>query len=130
MRSESFQQYAIVAADSALDLTERLNKKLYELREKNPTVTFEGMIARIQYTEKRVAPESLADEYREKGVQLTCQDCPYFEPITKSDGSVDRRIRWGLCGMKESGRTSRDVPACDILFRQINNGFVKLTLDD
>lgn len=47
MRSRSYQQYAIVAADSAQTLTEQLNAKLIELRDKNPTVTFEGLIARI-----------------------------------------------------------------------------------
>ena len=80
MKRESFQQFAIVAADSAQTLTELLNVKLRELRGKNPTVTFEGMIARIQYTESEQVPESLAEEYEAQGVKLTCQDCPYFCP--------------------------------------------------
>ena len=41
MRFESFQQFAIVAADSAQQLSEQLNEKLYELRTKRPQVTFE-----------------------------------------------------------------------------------------
>ena len=51
MISRSSQQFAIVAADSAQQLTDQLNEKLRELRDKSPTVTFDGMIARIQYTE-------------------------------------------------------------------------------
>lgn len=130
MRTESFQQFAIVAADSAQSLTEQLNAKLYELRNKSPRVTFEGLIARIQYTEERVETASLADEYEAQGISLTCQDCPYFEPIRKADGSVDRRIRWGECQYSESGRVGRDAAVCDQLFKQLNSGIVRLTLSD
>ena len=130
MRTESFQQFAIVAADSAQSLTEQLNAKLYELRNKSPRVTFEGLIARIQYTEERVETVSLADKYAEMGVDLTCQDCPYFEPALKADGSVDRRIRWGGCPFSESGRIGRDAAVCDQLFKQLNSGIVRLTLSD
>lgn len=50
MRRESFQQFAIVAADSAQQLTEQLNAKLFELRNRRPQVTFDGLIARISYS--------------------------------------------------------------------------------
>ena len=128
MREACFQQFAIVAADSAQSLTEQLNAKLYDLRGKNPTVTFDGMIARIQYTETRVEASSLADEYESEGVNLTCQDCPYFEPELKADGTVDRRIRSGRCPFSESGRVGRDARVCDRLFRRLNSGIVRLTL--
>lgn len=130
MRTESFQQFAIVAADSAQSLTEQLNAKLYELRNKSPRVTFEGLIARIQYTEERAEVVSLADKYAEAGIDLTCQDCPYFEPALKADGSVDRRIRWGGCPFSESGRVGRDASVCDQLFKQLNSGIIRLTLSE
>lgn len=128
MRREQFQQFAIVQGHSAQDLTEQLNTALYELRNKNATVTFEGLIARIEYTETRQAAENLADEYESKGVRLTCQDCPFFSPIRKADGTVDRRIRWGDCPNSEFGRTIRDGAACDHLFRLLNSGEIRLTL--
>ena len=62
MISRSYQQYAIVAADTAHNLTEMLNAKLYDLRDKNPTVTFEGLIARIQYAENESVTENLQEE--------------------------------------------------------------------
>lgn len=128
MRRESFQQFAIVHADSAQVLTEKLNAKLYELRHKNPTVTFEGLIARISYTETTEECEDLTDEYRLKGVNLCCQDCPLFQPIKKADGTEDKRIKWGDCIHAHMGRTFRDKGACDKLFQMINSGEVRLCL--
>lgn len=129
MKCRSYQQYAIVAADSAQTLTELLNVKLRELRGKNPTVTFEGMIARIQYTESEQVPESLAEEYEAQGVKLTCQDCPYFCPTIKADGTVDQRSKWGGCHLSEYGRTAKDSAVCDTLFQMLNNGEVRICLN-
>ena len=55
---KSYQQFAIVTGDTAQQLTDRLNEKLIELNEKKPTVSIEGMIARISYTEEVDRPES------------------------------------------------------------------------
>ncbi len=128
MKSESFQQFAIVASDSAQVLTEKLNAKLYELRHKQPTVTFDGLIARISYCETVEQCEDLTDEYALKGVHLTCQDCPLFKPIVKADGTEDKRVKWGDCVYAHLGRTSRDSKACDRLFQMINSGEVRLCL--
>ena len=130
MKCESYQQYAIVAADSAQELTKQLNATLRELRYKNPKVTFEGMIARISYTEHVHIIEDLSDEYESAGVKLTCQDCPCFEPVKKSDGTVDARAKKGRCPNALYGVTRRDSRACDTLFELINNGEVRLCLSD
>ena len=126
MKSRSYQQYAIVAADSAQTLTEQLNAKLIELRDKNPTVTFEGLIARIQYVESEYIPESLEEEYEAQGVQLTCEDCPYFCPTVKADGTLDLRSKWGGCHLNESGMAKKGSRACEKLFQKLNSGEVKL----
>ena len=128
MKSESYQQFAIVASDSAQVLSEKLNAKLYELRHKQPTVTFDGMIARISYYETVETCEDLRDEYALKGVRLTCQDCPLFSPIRKADGTEDHRVKWGDCDHAHLGRTYRDAAACDRLFQMINSGEVRLCL--
>ena len=128
MKCRSYQQFAIVAADSAQSLTEQLNAKMVELADKNPTVTFEGLIARIMYTERETSPENLGEEYELQGVRLTCQDCPMFKPILKSDGTVDGRIKYGDCPNTEYGRTYRDSRACAKLFQMMNSGEVRLCL--
>lgn len=130
MISRSYQQFAIVAADSAQTLTELLNAKLLELRDKNPTVTFEGLIARIQYIESESIPESISEEYEAQGVRLTCSDCPYFCPTMKADGSIDQRAKWGGCPLAEHGRTLKDSAVCDKLFQMLNNGEVQICLRD
>ena len=129
MKRESYQQFAIVAADSAQSLTEQLNAKLRELSGKHPTVTFEGLIARIQYMENVVEAETIEDEYELQGVRLTCQDCPYYEPILKANGEIDGRIKYGNCPYSEFGRAYRDSRACDMLYQKLNNGEVRLCLN-
>ena len=130
MISRSYQQFAIVAADSAQQLTDQLNAELVRLRDKNPTVTFEGLIARIQYTESESVPESLAEEYEMQGVHLTCEGCPFFVPMLKADGSEDRRTKFGGCPWTETKRTARTSRACDLLFRKVSSGEVQLCLKD
>ena len=130
MISRSYQQYAIVAADSAQQLTEQLNAELIRLRDKKPTVTFEGMIARIQYTESETIPETLAEEYETQGVRLTCEDCPFFCPTIKADGTRDLRAKWGGCHLKEGGMAKKSSMACEKLFQKMNNGEVKLCVTE
>lgn len=130
MRRECFQQYAIVAADSAQSLTEQLNSKLRELQDKNPQVTFEGLIARISYTENVYLMEELADEYEAVGIKLSCQDCPMFQPVRKMDGTIDKRAKWGGCEYSPLGygQTTKQSKACNRLYEMINSGEVKLCL--
>ena len=130
MISRSYQQFAIVTADSAQQLTEQLNAKLKELRDKDPTVTFEGMIARIQYTESERIPETLAEEYELQGVRLTCEDCPYFCPTIKADGTIDLRSKWGGCHLAEYGKTDKRSRACEKLFQRLNDGRVRLCVEE
>lgn len=130
MRYDSYKQFAIVTGDSARQLTEKLNAKLYELRNKDPIVTFEGMIARIEYTEDEEKPETLAEEYQLKGVRLTCYQCPMFEPLRNKDGSENRSAKRGGCIFREHGMTFRDMAACDKLFEMLNDGRMYLCLND
>lgn len=132
MRSESYQQFAIVTGDTAQSLTEQLNAKLKELKYKHPTVTFEGMIARISYIEDAKICEDLSDEYEAVGVKLCCKDCPLFEPLLKSDGTIDKRAKWGKCDYSPFGygQTSKTTSACPRLFEMMNSGEVKLCLAD
>lgn len=125
---ESYLQYTVVQEDTAQKLTESLNRELYRLRYFRPEVSFEGLIARISYQNNLVRPLSLADEYEEIGVKFTCQDCPFFRPILKADGTEDKRNKWGDCDRAELGRTYRDGRACDHLFEALRSGEVKLCL--
>lgn len=127
MRNESYPVYAIVQGDTAQDLTEQLNDTLRQLKSDVIDVQFEGLIARVKYTEREgKRPESLADEYELHGFKLTCCMCPYFEPFRKADGTPDGRKKIGGCPLTSNGATYRDTPACPALFNAINNGEVEL----
>ena len=128
MNRTSYLQYAIIAADTAELLTNKLNAELYRLRGKNPSVTFDGMISHVSYYETEDAPETLADEYEALGVHLTCEDCPYFCPMVKADGTLDLRAKWGGCRINEYGSAKKTSPVCDELFKRLNNGEVRLCL--
>ena len=130
MRQESYQQFAIVAADSAQQLTERLNDKLYELRGKHPQVTFEGLIARISYNEHVSLPEDLVDQYELAGVRISCERCPFFEPYRNMDGSEDKRAKKGTCPCAPYGKTFRNSQVCNRLLEMLNSGEVSLCLTE
>lgn len=126
MRRMSYQQFAIVQGDSAQQLTERLNQKLYELKEKDPTVTFEGLIARISYyvTEEVEKKNSLETTQ----FKFMCKDCPFFEPVLKRDGTADRRMTIGRCPFTPDGHALTYSNACERLYEMIKDREVKLCL--
>ena len=125
MRRMSYQQFAIVQGDSAQHLTDLLNRKLYELRDKQPTVTFEGLIARISYKEETTAFEP-DDGQSGPVLNLKCKDCPMFEPVRTKDGRPDRRTSFGFCRYALEGQTVAGMRACNRLFEMINEREVKL----
>lgn len=126
---KSTKRFAIVRATSAQSFETQLNGTLDYLYEKNPKVTFsetgDYMTARIEYTERIEIPEETLSE---KGIRFHSVDCPYFEPDTKRDGSVDERKKWGGCKFAEMERASKYSAACDVLYRLIENGEVSLCL--
>ena len=103
MIEQQYQQYAIVQSNTASTLTEKLNQKLRELKDKEPSVEFDGLTARIKYLETVLVPEDLADEYKMHGIDLKCASCPFFEPLEKTDGTVDERAKRGKCPCAKYG---------------------------
>lgn len=125
MRRKSYQQYAIVQEDSADRLTETLNKILYELRDKDPTVEFEGLTARIRYYEEEETATKRHDR-EETELKLRCRDCPMFDPVRKKDGTPDNRTSFGFCRIAEGGQALATQRACAELFRMLNEREVKI----
>ena len=130
MRVVTFQQFAIVQGNTAEQLTNRLNEKLYELREKDPSVTFEGLTARVSYYVTETEEDTPEAVSRRTGLNLKCKDCPFFEPLRKKDGTPDRRTTFGLCRFAAEGQTIASSKACTRLFDMINEREVKLCLTE
>lgn len=126
MLEKTYLQYAIVEGDSASLLSDKLNEKLRELKDKEPKVTFDGLTARIAYTERIEIPEDLSEAYSMNKVTLTCSRCPFFEPIEKQDGTIDKRRKRGKCPAAKYGIAFSDGPACETLFQMLNDGGVEL----
>ncbi len=126
MRRDSYLQFRIITADTYDELTEKLNRVMFELRHKEPGVEFEGHTVRIRYKESELHPEDLTEEYRLKGVDLHCLDCPFFDPLRNKDGSVNRAAKRGSCRFATYGETSRDRMACEKMFEMLNRGEIKL----
>lgn len=134
MKRSSYEQFAIVAADSASLFTERLNAEIHRLRDNNPVVEFSEstspFYARIKYVVNSETPETIAEASAVEGVSFVCLQCPYFKPATKADGEVDKRVKWGDCEHTELGRTIKTAPACERLYELIKEGDVKLCFMD
>ena len=134
MKRSTYEQFAIVAADTAALFTERLNAEIFRLKDNNPVVIFSEstspFYARIKYVVDTEAPESIAEASAVEGVSFVCLQCPFFKPVLKEDGTIDKRVKWGDCEHAELGRTYKTAPACDKLYELIKEGDVKLCFMD
>lgn len=64
MKSERFEQFRVIREASAEMLTDRLNRAMYELRHKSPSVEVNGDQALIRYIEE--ATSSMCEVIFEK----------------------------------------------------------------
>ena len=129
MKSHSVKQFAIVRSDSAPHFTDELNAKMVDLIGKDPEVriTENGNVltAQITYTIK-VETEPEQKDITETGIKFTCEQCPFFEPVYKADGTIDNRIKYGFCECSETGKVFKDSAACQKLYGLIQNGGIGL----
>ena len=133
MKRSTYEQFAIVSADSATLFTEQLNAEILRLRDNNPVVKFSESIpfyAQIKYTVNTEAPETIAEASEVEGVSFVCLQCPYFKPAKRADGEIDRRVKWGECEHTELGRTLKTAPACEKLYELIKEGDVQICFMD
>lgn len=134
MRMSTYRQFEIIRAESPEAFTDKLNARLYELRQNFPEVTFSEagkyLIARISYVQRDKVPEDLGDVYEMQNVRFTCQDCPLFKPINNKNGTLNMRVKYGNCEYSEYGRTYKDSRCCDMLYTLLRNGTVQLVMAD
>ena len=92
-----------------------------------PELVWDGELrVHLIYDETVKVHENIEDEYEDKGISLTCDDCPYFERFVKTDGTPDMRKKVGGCPFSHSGVAYRDSRACETLYSAIQNREVKL----
>lgn len=130
MKKQKVKQYEFVAYDTIDGFEMRLNEALRTLAEQRPEVTFyenDPTLARIEYTDEIVLEE---ETRAERGCRFTCGDCPKMKHIKKRDGSPDLRRVYGECDFGEMGRVWKTTPACDYLYKMIEDGRIRLTLEE
>lgn len=134
MKRSVYEQFAIVREDSASLFTAKLNAELFRLKDRNPSVTFSEssnpLCAYIHYIMDEFHPETVSEASEIEGVRFVCCQCPYFKPVLKADGEVDKRVKWGDCEHAEFGRTYKTTAACDKLYELIKEGDVRLCFTD
>ena len=115
------KRIAVIQAESS-DLFEiAINKKYDELADYSLTLEIEHHqphTAYIHYEVDEYIPESLADEFRIKGITYKCENCQYAEPLTKSDGTADRRTSKMYCHHHKK-YVVRELDACDIYYFEL-----------
>lgn len=129
MKCSSYDQFAIVAADSGPLFQEQLNAEISRLKDNNPVVKFSESIpfyAQIKYRVNEQTPETIAEASEVEGVCFVCEQCPYFAAVLKEDGTPDKRVKYGDCPHAELGRVLKTQRACDELYKLIIEGGVKL----
>ena len=132
MKCSSYDQYAIVSADTAALFQEQLNAEIFRLRDNNPVVrNFEPtptipFYAQIKYRVNEQTPETISEASEIEGVSFVCFQCPYFKPVLKEDGTPDKRVKYGDCPHAELGRVLKMQRACDKLYEVIKEGDVRL----
>ena len=129
MKRSTYDQFAIVRADSAALFAEELNAEVRRLKDNYPVVKFSESIpfyAHITYKETVEEPETLTEQIQLNGIKFVCGQCPYIKAPKKDDGTEDKRCKWGECEHAELGRTLKASPACDKLYKLIAEGGVKL----
>lgn len=129
MKRSTYEQFAIVASDSASLFNTQLNEEIYRLKDNNPVVHFSESIpfyAQIKYTVDSTTPENVREEYELQGVRFVCAQCPCFKAALKDDGTEDKRCKWGECEHSELGRVAKTESACDRLYELISEGGVRL----
>ena len=133
MKRSSYEQFAIVSADSAPLFNQQLNEEIRRLKDNSPVVHFSESIpfyAQIKYIIDEEAPETIAEASAVEGVSFVCAQCPYFKAPLKDDGTEDKRCKYGDCEHTELGRTFKSTPACEKLYELIAEGGVRICFTD
>jgi hypothetical protein len=133
MKRSSYEQFAIVHADSASLFNQQLNAEIRRLKDNSPTVHFSESIpfyAQIKYIVNEETPETISEASEMEGVRFVCAQCPYFKAPLKDDGTEDKRCKYGDCEHAELGRTFKKTAACEKLYDLIAEGGIKICFTD
>lgn len=108
MKTIKKQQVRIIDATNAIECEERLNSLLNEVAKCSPHIerdTSRPFLFYVFFTISEDEPENKADEYRLRGFEMMCQECPHF--VVPDDKRLVCR-----CGITH-GRAKPTATMCD-----------------
>lgn len=74
------------------------------------------MCVHLLYTEEKLVPETLAEEFELRGEKYYCKDCPFFKR------GKNKRCKSIGCKYSPYGTAAEFNPACEYFFKQLVNG--------
>lgn len=131
MRTEKIKQFEFIRNEDVEQFQNDLNKAMKRLKDMLPETIIKAdgeiLTAQIEYTETLTIEEPPATE---TGITFRCEDCPMFRPQQKRDGTPDARSKYGDCPHADFHRTWKSNQACEVLYRAIKNGDVRLGMTE
>lgn len=122
MRKEIERKIKTIQASSDAEFDRKYNKaskdlnivdEVWEHWQNGP------MCVHLFYNEEKLIPETLTEEFAQRGEHYLCQNCPYFER------GKNKRCKSVGCKYSPYGTAAEFNPACDYFLRQVLNGIVE-----
>ena len=123
MIRKRFPKFSILENKNPEEMSQKLNELMEEIACKDADVKtgFDASIghyAHVRWEEEIIIPEDIRDEYKLKGIEYVCGECPFFV-LQK-----DRRIKHSVCNKGE--KVWYDHSACLKLYEMIERGEIEL----
>lgn len=77
------------------------------------------MCVHLVYTEEKMVPETLEEEFELRGEKYYCKDCPFFER------GKNKRCKSVGCKYSPYGTAAEFNRACEYFFKQLVNGKIE-----
>lgn len=126
MKREEKVQIEVVTGETPQEFQKNFNDAMDLLAEYDPQYEFNhamGFCAYITYNKKIYVMDCVADEFHAEGIHYHCRNCPYMEDPR------DKRVKYCTCKYHPLGRTHKDHEACEMLYKEVKQGRVKLLED-
>ena len=126
MIRKEITKHKTIQTKSPKEFDDLLEALLAEVALNDPSVSrfYDGEIGHCAYVEWKVEvikPENLKDEFKLKGIEYVCGECPFFRL------HPDRRVKYTTCQM--GVRCSYEDGACERLYEGIQKGEIDMEVE-
>ena len=119
MKTEIRTKMKTIQASTAEEFDKLFNKANEELTDVELRWDSSPMCVHLLYKEKKLVPETLAEEFELRGERYHCINCPYFKR------GKDKRCRAVGCKYSPYGTVAEYNAACEYFYKQLINGKIE-----